>query len=379
MSLTEFEIKQFKPKDKRYFESDGRGLIMEIKPNGSKFWIVRSYFEGKEKRKYIGAYPEVTLKMAREAATVIKKELKSGKKNEENIKFAEIAEEWVETKVKPTLSSGYVEKTKLRIEKHIKPMLGNKIISEINAAMILDLCRSIEAKGTIYTAHRIKQIIGQIMRYAIATQRAEQDPTPALTGALKLVKEKHYAALTDAKDIAVLMANIREYPRQVTRIALQFSAITFCRPGEVRKAEWAEINLEKKEWRIPWDKMKMKKEHIVPLTTQAIELIEELRPLTEKWGRWLFPSERLDGRPMSDNTIRIALRTMGYGEDEMTAHGFRGMASTILHENGFPHEAVEIQLAHAQTNQVAAAYNHAKYMPVRRQMMQWYSDLLMKE
>ena len=376
MRLTELELKKLKTKERTYSVSDGRGLILEIRPNGSKIWVVRCYADNKEKRRSVGKYPDVSLKEARKAAMTIKSSARDINESDKVVTFRNVAEEWIETKLKPTSSKGHIDKTIVRISRHILPVLGDKSIKEVAAADILQLCRVIEAAGTIETAHRVKQIIGQICRYAVSTLRAENDPTQALRGALKPVKEKHHAALTDPRDILMLISNIRQYPQQVVRIAMMFSALTFCRPGNVRRAEWSDIDFEKSEWRIPAEEMKMKKFHIVPLSTQAIDILKELRPITEKWGKWLFPSARLDGRPMSENTIRVALRSMGYTNDDMTAHGFRGTASTILHEHEFSHEVIERQLAHAPRDAVAAAYNHAEYLPERRRMMQWWADWL---
>lgn len=376
MSLTELEIKQAKPKEKRYCLSDGRGLLLDIKTTGTKTWVVRCYLDGKEIRKTIGEYPKLSLKDAREIAAKTKGKVQYGE-TEEGVLFADIANEWIENRLKPGMSQGHIDKTVMRINNHIIPKLGKMRIEEIEPITILDICRKIESAGTIETAHRVKQIVSQIFRYAIATQRGKIDPTISLQGALKPIrKDNHYPTLIKKDEIAVLMKNISSYPQKVTRLALLFSAFTFCRPGEIRQAEWEEINWNEHEWRIPTEKMKMRRQHIVPLTLQTMGLLEELRPLTERFGKWLFPSARLDGRPMSDNTVRCALRTLGYSNDDFTAHSFRSMASTVLNENGFPPDVIERQLAHAERNTIRAAYNHAEYLPERRKMMQWWADWL---
>jgi len=376
MALTELQIRQVKPKEKRFSLSDGRGLILEIHPNGAKYWICRVKVNGKEKRKHIGSYPALGLKEARIKAAEERVRLFNPELKKEKFIFGEIAAEWLEKRMNDKKAS-YLRTVNLRLNRYILPELKNMPVNEITSGTVLNLCRKIEARGTLETAARVKVLIGQIFRYAIATDRAENDPTAGLKGALKTRISKHMATLTKPSDIAVLMKNINAYPHAVVRCALKFSALTFCRPGEIRHAEWSEIDFENREWRIPAEKMKMKRVHIVPLATQAIEVLIFLRELTGK-GRWLFPSARMDGRPMSENTVRVALRSMGYSNEQMTAHGFRGMASTRLNELGWPSDVIERQLAHSERNSVRAAYNHAEYLPERQKMMQFWADYLDK-
>ena len=290
--------------------------------------------------------------------------------------FGEIAEEWFLKRMTDKKPS-YLRTIKLRLNRYILPELKDIPLNEITSGVVLKLCRNIEARGTIETAARVKVIISQVFRYAIATDRADNDPTTALHGALETRCPKHMAALTKPSDIAMLMKNINAYPHAIVRCALKFSALTFCRPGEIRHAEWGEIDFENCEWRIPAEKMKMKRVHIVPLATQTIELLRFLQQLTGR-SKWLFPSARMDGRPMSENAVRVALRSMGYTNDDMTAHGFRGMASTRLNEMGWPPDVIERQLAHSERNAVRAAYNHAEYLDERRKMMQAWADYLEK-
>ena len=275
----------------------------------------------------------------------------------------------------PRCAESYLRVIRLRLDRLIFPFIGHMKLKDITSGMVLQLCRRIESKGTIETASRVKQLIGQVFNYAIATDRAETNPTLALYGALETRKEKHYAAITEPDKIAVLMRQIDAYPYDVVRLALKFSALVFCRPGEIRAAEWKEIDWEKKQWNIPGGRMKMKRAHVVPLAQQALDVLSELRRFTGG-KRWLFPSARGDDRCMSENAIRVALRSMGYGNDDMTAHGFRAMASTVLNENGFASDLIERQLAHVEKNAVRAAYNHAEHLPQRREMMQWYADWL---
>lgn len=374
MPLTELMVKQAKVRDKAYTMSDGNGLILEVRPSGAKYWIVRYWVQGKERRKSLGPYPEVSLRAARDRNIDLRRALKSGKPNETET-FALVAEEWFKKRIEPSISEKHIQTIRFRLDSYVLPALGASKLSEITSSTVLALCRKIEERGVIETAHRVKLIIGQVFRYAIAADRAETDPTVALRGALQTRKEKHHGTLTDPAQVADLIRGILAYPYPVVRCGLMFSALTFCRPGEIRHAEWGEIDLDRQEWRIPAEKMKMKRAHIVPLATQTLKLLDELRALTGK-GVWLFPSARNDGRPMSENTIRMGLRTMGYANGEMTPHGFRAMASTLLNENGFSPDVIERQLAHVEGNAVRAAYNHAEYLPERRKMMQWWADYL---
>ena len=259
----------------------------------------------------------------------------------------------------------YLRTIHFRLNKYILPELQYMPLNEITSGTVLKICRKIEANGLAETAARVK----------IATDRIENDPTFALKGALEARKHKHMAALTKPSDIAMLMKSMNAYPHAVIRCALKFSALTFCRPGEIRHAEWNEIDFENSEWRIPAEKMK--RVHIVPLAFQVIELLQFLKELTGK-SKWLFPSPRDSSKPISDNTVRIALRSMGYSNEQMTPHGFRGMASTRLNEMGWQPDIIERQLAHVENNQVRAAYNHAEYLSERRKMMQVWADYLDK-
>ena len=372
MALTDMQIKALKPKDKKYTVSDGRGLILEVRPNGAKYWITRTWIHGKEKRRHLGSYTQLSVKDARKKAA--EERYKVFSRKSEAITFGAITSEWLEKRMTDKKPS-YMRTIKLRLNKYILPELENIPLNEISSGIILNLCRKLEARGTLETASRVKTLIGQIFRYAIATDQAENDPTFALKHALAYRQPKHMAAITKPSDVAVLMKNIYSYPRTLVRYALLFSAFTFCRPGEIRHAEWSEIDFENKEWRIPASKMKMKRTHIVPLARQVIELLKNLKELTGG-DKYLFPSARGDGRPMSENTIRVAIRSMGYSNEEMTAHGFRAMASTRLNEMGWRPDVIERQLAHVPSNAVRAAYNHAEYLDERRNMMQFWADYL---
>jgi len=263
-----------------------------------------------------------------------------------------------------------------RFELYIFPWLGSRPISDITPPELLAVLRRVESKGILETAHRAQQNCSQVFRYAIATGRAERDSTADLRGALAPAKHGRMATITEPKKIGELLRAIDGYEgTPVAKCALRLAPLVFVRPGELRHAEWEEINFDNAEWRIPAEKMKMKDPHIVPLAMQAVEILYEIRPLTGQ-GRYVFPSIRTNSRPMSDNTILSALRRMGYPKDEMSGHGFRAMASTILHEQGWPSDIIERQLAHAERNSIKAAYNHAQHLPERQKMMQAWADYL---
>jgi integrase len=376
VTLTELMIKQAKPREKSYTLSDGKGLLLEIFPNGRKRWVVRYWVDGREKRTSIGTFPDVSLKVARDQNYELRKNLASGnpiKKKSET--FADVAKEWLELRVIPVHAEDYIKILRSRLDRYILPVLGGMALADITTGTVLNVCRQAEARGFIEVAKRVRIIVGQIFRYGIATDRINYDPTYGLKGALQARKETHYPTITDPVQIGLLLSQIEKYPFLIVRSALQFSILTFCRPQEIRAASWTEIDLEKAQWNIPEERMKMKRPHIVPLSRQAIAVLEKLREVTGL-GKWLFPSARNDGNCMSRHTVRIALRTIGYNGADIVPHGFRAMASTIFNENGFSPEWVEMQLAHASKNAVREAYNHAKYLPQRREMMQWWADWL---
>jgi integrase len=377
MTLTELMIKQAKPKEKSYTLSDGKGLLLEVFPNGRKRWVVRYWLGGREKRTSIGTFPDVSLKAARDRNYELRKNLASGKlpnkKSSEN--FADVASEWLDIRMKPLYSPNHVKKLNAQLNKYILPPLGELPLINITTGIVLNVCREIENKGYIEIAKRVRTVVGQVFRYAIATDRVDYDPTYGLKDALQTRKGKHFATITDPKNIVILARRIDEYPFLVVRCALKWSMLTFCRPGEIREAKWEEIDMETARWNIPEERMKMKRPHIVPLSRQALTVLETLRPITG-YQKWLFPSARNNGGCMASNTLRYALRTMGYGNEDMTAHGFRAMASTVLNDHEFNRDHIEVQLAHAPKNAIRDTYNHAEYLSQRREMMQWYADWL---
>ncbi|GHV36345.1 integrase [Synergistales bacterium] len=292
-----------------------------------------------------------------------------------NETFETVATEWLEKRMIPICAKKYLQEIQSRLKRIVYPAIGHMQLADITSAIVLSMCRVIEQRGNFDMAKRIKILTGQVFRYAIATSRVDSDPTYALKGALQTYKERHYPTITDPTKISLLMRSIDTYHRDVMRHALKFSILTFCRPGEIRTAEWQEIDWDKAQWNIPPEKMKMKRPHIVPLSRQAIETLTELKLLTGD-QQWIFTAVRHSDCHICGGAVRLALRTMGYSKDVITAHSFRSMASTILNENGWPPDVVERQLAHISGNAVRAAYNHAEYLPKRREMMQWWADWL---
>ena len=401
--LTEVAIKKAKPgfnpitkteTTNAYKLADGGGMYLEVMPNGSKYWRLKYRFGGKEKRLALGVYPDVSLADARERRSDARKLLandadpgavKQAQKMAtvaltEN-SFEVIAREWF-IKHSPNWKENHSSKIIARLEKDVFPWIGALPIADISANTILTAIRKIEARGALETAHRALACCGQVFRYAVATQRAERDPTGDLRGALPPVKkEKHFAAITDTKKVGELMRDIEGYSGSyIVKGAFKLSPLLFVRPGELRKMEWTELDFDKAEWVIPADKMKMGVTHIVPLCKQAIEILSEMQPLTGR-SKYVFHGERDHDRPMSDNAIRSALRRMGWANDEMTPHGFRAMASTILDNMGYKQEWLERQLAHEEPNKIKAAYKREAwrmYLPERIAMMQAWADYLDK-
>lgn len=387
MSLTDIAIRNAKSAEKPYKLADEKGLYLLVSATG-KYWRMNYRFGGKQKTLALGVYPTITLADARQRRDDARKLLandtdpalvKSAKKQvkqqvSENT-FEAIAQEWYARKL-PTWAPATASKVKRYLENDLFPWLGNRPIKDIAASDLLATIRRVESRGALELAHRIREYSGMVFRYAVATGRTERDPSGDLKGALPPVKSKHHASVTDPKQIGDLLRAIKGFSGSfVTRCALQLAPLVFVRPGELRHAEWAEFDLDANEWRIPGHKMKMKDRHIIPLSQQAVETLRAIQPLTGS-GRYVFPSVRTSDRPMSENTVNAALRRMGYEKDEMTGHGFRSMASTLLHEQGWPHEAIERQLAHAERNAVSAPYNYAEHLPKRREMMQHWADYL---
>lgn len=388
MRLSNTKIRNLRPvsKPKKFY--DGDGLFLIVNPSGSRLWRMKYMFYGKEKLLSLGKYPDVSLKRARDKRLEARQQLDEGldpsfeKKRQRDStvermgnSFESVAREWIE-KYSSIWTEGYILNLTQRLEKNIFPWLGARPIDDILAPDLLRVLRKIESRGKIDTAHRVKQNCGQIFRYAIATGRADRDPSADLKGALTPNKIKHLASITNPKRVGELLRAIDGYQGQfATECALKLAPLVFVRPGELRHAEWSEFDFDQAEWRIPANKMKMNAQHIVPLSKQAIEIFEELHPVTGN-RQYVFPGVHSPRRPMSENTINGALRRLGYARDEMTGHGFRSMASTLLNELGWNRDAIERQLAHAERDSVRAAYNYADYLPERRKMMQAWADYL---
>ena len=387
MHLTDVKVRNAKPTAKPYKFADERGLYLLINQVG-KYWRFDYRFAGKRKTLALGTYPDVSLSGARSKLNDARKLLANDVDPSEYRKvqkattieraassFEAVAREWI-AKFAPNWSPAHGEKITTRFERDVFPWMGGRPISEVTAPLLLTVVRRIESRGATETAHRALQSCGQVMRYAVATGRAERDPSADLRGSLPPVNERHHASITEPKKIGELLRAIEGYTGSLaTRCALILAPLTFVRPGELRHAEWSEFDLANAEWRIPAEKMKMRAQHIVPLSTQAVAILNELQPLTGA-GRYVFPGARTNGRPMSENTVNAALRRLGYSNDDMTGHGFRSMASTLLNEQGWNRDAIERQLAHAERDSVRAAYNYAEHLPERRKMMQAWANYL---
>lgn len=388
-SLTDMAARNAKGKEKPYKLAAGAGLYLQVMPNGNRYWRMKYRHAGKEKLLSIGVYPDVTLKEACDKRDAARAQLRGGKDPSEEKqlgklkaqlsadgRFGAVALEWLETR--GDLAESTRSKAKWMLETYAFPWLGKRAIEDVSTAEVLSVLRRLEAQDKIESTQRLRQICGQVFRYAVATGRLDRDPTAALRGALKTAKNRHYASITDPAKIGELLRAIDGYTGQLTTLcALNFAPLVFTRPGELRKAEWSEIDFEDGQWCIPAEKMKMGLAHIVPLSRQALAVLRELHPVTSK-SRYIFPSVRSLRDPMSENTVNAALRRLGYGTDDMTGHGFRSMASTLLHEMGWTSDAIERQLAHAERNPIKAAYNRAEHLPERRRMMQAWADYLDK-
>ncbi|MDE2599371.1 MAG: integrase arm-type DNA-binding domain-containing protein [Rhodocyclaceae bacterium] len=389
MALAETTVRTAKATDKPYKLTDERGLYLLVNQTG-KYWRINYRFAGKQKTLALGVYPDTTLKQARakrdEARSLLSDGIDPGeqkqKKKAERRLLAEnslsaVAEEWLGV-VRSKLAANTLKNTKARLENNVLPWLGKRPIAEITAPDILAVLRKIASRGAIHTAHKAKHDLGQVFRYAIATGRAERDPTGDLRGALPAEKTTHFAAITDPKEVSALLRAIDAFKGSYqVQAALRLSPMLFVRPGELRTAEWAHIDLDKAEWR--YTVSKTNTEHLVPLSTQAVAALEHLKALTGD-GRYVFPGARTASRPMSDAAVNAALRRMGYDtKTEITGHGFRAMARTILHEELHQKpEVIEHQLAHRVTDNLGTAYNRTKFLKERKQMMQLWADYLDK-
>jgi len=389
--LADLQISKAKPKEKDYKLSDGGGLHLLVTKTGGKLWRLQYRFDGKQKMLSFGSYPAITLADARQRREDARKLLANGqdpvavKKAVQEAAavatastFGVVAGEWFQ-KRKPEWVESHAVSIKGRLDNYILPAFGSKPIAEVTAADVRTMLLKIEARGTVEAAKRVKVICGQIFRHAVAHGLLEYDPSAALKPSelFRKVEKRHFAAVTDPKELAPLLRSIEGYNGSIeTRCALQLLPLLLMRPGELRHLEWSEIDVDAAQINIPAEKMKMRSAHSVPLSRQALAILEEIRPLTGT-GKYVFPSTRSAERPISDNTLNACFRRMGYDRDTVTAHGFRATARTILDEVlGFRPDVIEHQLAHAVKDPNGRAYNRTAFIEDRRRMMQHWSDYL---
>jgi integrase len=386
MPLSDTAVRNAKPKHAPYKLADGEGMYLLVQPSGAKYWRLKYRYAGKEKVLALGVYPDVTLRAARDKRADARRKLlndadpsearkadkRAARLRTENT-FEAIAREWWELK-KSSWSEAHAGAVKTRLEKLLFPTLGSRPIAEIDAPELLDTLRAIERRDALELASKTRIVAGMVFRYAIQTGRAKTDPARDLRGALKTRETQHYAKLSD-DDLPEFLRKLDAYDgNTVTKLAIKLLALTFVRTGELRGARWGEFDVQKGEWRIPAERMKTRAEHLVPLSRQALEVLEQLKPITG--GReHLFPNEHKPREVMSENTILFALYRMGY-RGRATGHGFRATASTILNEQGFKADVIERQLAHREQNKVRAAYHRSQYLQERRRMMQHWADYL---
>jgi len=387
--LSDMQVKSQKPAPKEMKLFDGGGLFLLITPTGGKLWYLKYRFADKEKKLAFGSYPTVTLQDARQRRedakkllsngvdpSEIKKSLKAATVAETENGFEVVAREW-HRKFSGSWSESHAKTTLSRLVFDVFPIFGDKPIGELKAPAVLAMLRRVESRGALETAHRVRTICGQVFRYAVATGRAERDPTGDLKGALTPYKKGVMAAIIDPKEVAPLLRAIDGYQGSfVVKSALQFAPLVFVRPGELRQGEWSEIDFNNAVWEIPAERMKMKQPHIVPLSDQAVKVLHELHALTGR-SKFMFPCHRSLARPMSNNAVNAALRSMGFDKDTMTGHGFRAMARTILDEVlQVRPDYIEHQLAHAVKDANGRSYNRTSHLAERKKMMQMWADYL---
>jgi integrase len=386
--LSSVAVETAKPHQKPYKLSDGGGLYLLVNPDGSRWWRLKYRVDGREKLLALGVYPAKSLKAARKAREDAKEQLAAGTDPSEQRKankanriaargntFKAVAMEWFASRSGKWAKS-HSDKILGRLENHVFPEIGSDPVSGLGGPRLLQVLRKVQETGSVDTAHRVRQYMNAIFRYAIQTHRLQANPTPH-SEVLPPLNGGKFASITDPKGVGALLRAIRGYRgAPSTRTALKLAPLVFVRPGELRAAEWLEFDLDAAEWAIPEGRMKKRRKHIVPLSKQAVAILRELHRFTGS-GRYVFPSERGPLRPMSENTLNTALRAMGYSKDQMTAHGFRHMASTLLHESRkWRSEVIERQMAHADHNAIRAVYNAAEYLPERVEMMQWWANRL---
>lgn len=385
--LTDVAIRNAKPEAKPKRLSDGGGLYLEISPAGGKLWRLKYRFGGKEKRLALGIYPTITLAEARERREAARKLLAHGtdpgnakkeaqaKAIEKTITFEAVARDWF-VRYRRGVDESTSETVMHRLEMDIFPWIGDRPIKEITTPELLSVLQRVEDRGAVETARRDMQKCSAIFRHAVITGHTENNVAEALRGVIPPLPKRHHASITDPRQLGQLLRDIEGYQgTHVVRCAFKLSPLVFLRPGELRKGEWAEIDFDRAMWRIPAKRMKMKKDHLIPLSHQAIGVLREIWPLTND-GVYIFPGAVSRTRPMSENALRAALRRMGYTNDDMTPHGFRSSASTMLNEHGWDKDSIELQLSHTEQDEIRGAYNFATKLVDRRSMMQTWADYL---
>ncbi len=383
MKLTDTAIRALKPPRKPRKLFDGEGLYLLAQPNGTRLWRLKYRYQQREKTLSIGQYPEVSLRLARDRRHDARKLLAEGidpsqqkqlDRAADSNTFEHVANEWLDKQEQ--LSADTRARIRARLKTWAFPAFGRKSCDKIEPTDVLGALSRVERLGTGDTAHRTRADIGRVMRYAVATSRASSDVTRDLKDALKPIKGGHFAAITTPKEAGELLRAIEAYAGQPsTQFALKLAPHVFLRPGELRGGKWSEIDFDAAEWRVPKERMKGRRPHLVPLSRQVIELLRDLKAITGD-GELMFPSVGYKSRPISDNTMNGALRRMGYDKKQMTAHGFRSMASSLLNERGESADVIELQLAHKPANRTRAIYNRSEKLDDRRALMQRWSDKL---
>ncbi len=384
MPLTDTTLRNAKPGEKQIKLFDGHGLFLLIAPSGTKAWRLKYSFQGREKLISLGLYPTVSLKEARERAATARKDIENGIDPSEKRKlektacqntFEAVALEWYEQN-KHKWSENTAKSILHRMKRNLFPQIGSKTVHLVSAPELLALLRKIEARGVKDIPHIVRSISSSVFRYAIATGRAERDPAADLKGALAPRVRRNLPSQTTPEAVGHLMIAIDNYPGTfVVRSALQLMALTFCRTGELRNAEWREIDFEDGLWRIPAERMKMSRDHLIPLSRQSVAILRKLQAYSGK-DVYVFPNYKTEKRSMSKSALLGAIRRLGFENDEMCPHGFRSMASTMLNELGYNGDWIERQLAHVPRNIIRGIYNRAEYLPERRKMMQAWADYL---
>lgn len=388
MPLTNAKVRDAQPGEKQRKIFDEKGLHLVISPTGSKLWRLKYRFAGKEKTLSLGPWPEVSLTKARRDAlsartllvdgidpSAVKQERKAATRVATEGTLRAVAGDWIDR-----MGAGWSAKTRDRVRANLEadvfPYLGDEAVERVTAPEILRVLRRIESRGAVDMAHRTRQRLSQMFRYAIASGRADRDPAADLRGALPPAPRRKFAAILDPRELGALLRDLDAYHGSaVTKAALRLAPLLFVRPGELRNGRWADVDMKSKRWVIPASRMKAGRDHIVPLASQALAVLVELEQLTGD-GVYLFPGQRSASRPLSENTINAALRRLGYEQEVMTGHGFRAIASTHLHEQGWTPDAIERQLAHVERSRVRAAYHRGEHLAERVKMMQAWADYL---